>query len=314
MSNLSQFSGTRLPSAGGLNSALILFEAKPGTRSWTCPAGVGKIRVFTVGGGADGTTSAGGGGGGYAEKTITVTPGTSYTYVVGAAGGTSSFSTVCSATGGSGATGGQGISGDLLAIGGNGGSTVNSGGGAAGGPLGDGGAGGNGAAYIGGGGGGLGGGIGANAVATCGVGGNGQGSIWRTGIVCSGKGGDVGAGAAIGSTAWAMGVAFNPSGAPGCGGAGSSLWPSSNNVSNQFPAGNGGIGGGGGGASTNMYAYWNGSSTTYQYTSGNGGHGGIGGGGGGTSTSTAGNGGTTQPNGIPGKGGTGCVGIEVIYF
>ena len=79
----------------------------PGTYYWTCPAGVTPIAVWCIGGGGGGTTGQGGtgkgqpgGGGGEMayEPAVTVTPGDSYTIVVGAggaqsrAGGDSTFS------------------------------------------------------------------------------------------------------------------------------------------------------------------------------------------------------------------------------
>ena len=59
-----------------------------GTYSWTAPAGVTSISVVCVGGGAGGCGSlVGGGGGGLGYKNnITVSPGSSYTVVVGAGG------------------------------------------------------------------------------------------------------------------------------------------------------------------------------------------------------------------------------------
>ena len=59
-----------------------------GTHSWTAPAGVTSICVVAVGGGAGGTgiLQAGGGGGLGYKNNITVTPGSSYTVVVGAGG------------------------------------------------------------------------------------------------------------------------------------------------------------------------------------------------------------------------------------
>ena len=52
----------------------------PGTYSWTAPTGVTKVSVVVIGGGA-----SGGGGGGLAWRNcICVTPGSSYTVVVGA--------------------------------------------------------------------------------------------------------------------------------------------------------------------------------------------------------------------------------------
>ena len=103
-----------------------------GTYSWVAPAGVTSVSVVAVGGGGGGGSFAGGGGGGgelrYTNN-ITVTPGASYTVVVGAAGargttmnapaknggagGNSYFSStaVVHAIGGSGGNGGLGNSG-----------------------------------------------------------------------------------------------------------------------------------------------------------------------------------------------------------
>ncbi|UWG98593.1 DUF5057 domain-containing protein [Dehalobacter sp. DCM] len=70
-----------------------------GSNTWTCPAGVSSIKVELWGGGGgsararNGTKLIGGGGGGaYTMGTLTVTPGTAYSYTVGAGGtgGTSS--------------------------------------------------------------------------------------------------------------------------------------------------------------------------------------------------------------------------------
>ncbi len=63
----------------------------PGTYSWTCPQGVYSVSVVCVGGGGAGACSgsaAGGGGGGALayKNNISVTPGASYTVVVGAGG------------------------------------------------------------------------------------------------------------------------------------------------------------------------------------------------------------------------------------
>ena len=63
----------------------------PGTYSWTAPAGVDEVSVVCVGGGGgggqDSSGQGGGGGGGLGWKnTISVTPGQSYTVVVGAGG------------------------------------------------------------------------------------------------------------------------------------------------------------------------------------------------------------------------------------
>lgn len=61
----------------------------PGTFSWVCPSGVTSVSVVCVGGGAGGGGgyAGGGGGGGLGWKNnIQVTPGQSYTVVVGAGG------------------------------------------------------------------------------------------------------------------------------------------------------------------------------------------------------------------------------------
>lgn len=79
-----------LPSTNGQ----VLYNV-PGTYSWICPAGVNFVSVMAVGGGGAGflgTSSgvgggAGGGGGGLGwANNIAVTPGNSYTVVVGAGG------------------------------------------------------------------------------------------------------------------------------------------------------------------------------------------------------------------------------------
>ena len=115
--------------------------------TFTVPAGVTKLKVTVVGGGASGYGAsgvnaafmggrAGGDAGGAAIKTITVTPGDAIAVTIGAggasgssssAGGTSSFGAHCSATGGgaastfTGGVGGTGSSGDLNLGGGAGG-------------------------------------------------------------------------------------------------------------------------------------------------------------------------------------------------
>ena len=66
-----------------------------GSREWVCPPGVSEVRVICIGGGgaggglvSDNVVAMGGGGAGgqYAEKTFSVTAGTSYTVTVGAGG------------------------------------------------------------------------------------------------------------------------------------------------------------------------------------------------------------------------------------
>jgi len=70
-------------------------QTAAGTYTWLCPPGVVALSVELWGSGGKGgtcsTTGGGGGGGGgaYAKKAaLTVTPGTTYTYIVGAASGT----------------------------------------------------------------------------------------------------------------------------------------------------------------------------------------------------------------------------------
>jgi hypothetical protein len=145
----------------------------PGTYSWTAPAGVTSVSVVCVGAGGgpavntSGASGAGGGGLGW-KNNIAVTPGNSYTVVVGAggtrvtsgtapAGGDSYFIDVLTVAGFGGAGGiaagngnpaGGGFVGDGGGNGGSGGSrsgssTAAGGGGGAGGYSGNGGAGGN---------------------------------------------------------------------------------------------------------------------------------------------------------------------------
>lgn len=104
----------------GLVGQQVIVTA-PGTYTWACPAGVTTIYVEAIGGGGGGKGTignAGGGGGGggafAAREAVPVTPGTVYTFVVGAgggeglAGGDSTFtgdsSTQVVAKGGSGGT------------------------------------------------------------------------------------------------------------------------------------------------------------------------------------------------------------------
>ena len=133
------------------------------TGTFTIPAEVTSLRVRLWGGGgggADTNSQTGGGGGGLAIKTLTVTPGAVFSVTVGAggarnsSGGTSSFGSDVSATGGGGAgdttvgnhNGGTGVGGDINATGGfgdaahrqNAAGSGYSGGGGAGSLLGDG--------------------------------------------------------------------------------------------------------------------------------------------------------------------------------
>ena len=82
--------------------------------SWTCPAGVTRVKATVIGGGGGaiftGCVNIAGGSGGYGANYYTVVPGTVYTVTIGAggnaggtgsAGGTTSFAAFISATGGS---------------------------------------------------------------------------------------------------------------------------------------------------------------------------------------------------------------------
>ena len=137
-------SSQRSPTYAALKASIILFDIAPGTRTFTVPEGVSKIRAFVVGAGGSAAPRSGaynkfnpGGGGGYAEKTIEVSPGQTFTYTVGDAveytagqqlsGKTSSFGGLISATGGKNAhtdaaetnqSGGAGLGGDVNASGG----------------------------------------------------------------------------------------------------------------------------------------------------------------------------------------------------
>jgi len=115
-------SGHRYPR---LKQSIVLFDINPGTRQLTLEPGV--YRVAVVGGGGGGRNSAvntyyyGGAGGGYDEAEITVTEKKVYAYTVGVAGavgqdaglpgGTSSFGSLVSATGGLGGENGQALGG-----------------------------------------------------------------------------------------------------------------------------------------------------------------------------------------------------------
>lgn len=100
--------------------------------TWSVPLGIGKVRARVWGGGAYNQ----GGGGGFSMETIyNLTGVTSIAVTVGAGGdgttttgGTSSFGSYCSATGGaSNSPGGTGTGGDLNYTGGTGGSSAGAG-------------------------------------------------------------------------------------------------------------------------------------------------------------------------------------------
>ena len=237
----------------------------PGTYSWTAPSGVTSVSVIAVGGGGAGGAAywsgGGGGGGGLGYKSnISVTPGSSYTVVVGAGGvavtaaaggiggnGANSYFIDTSTVAGLGGTGGQGTStttnaayaggagggyvGDSGGNGGTGGTSLNDiagGGGGAGGYSGNGGAGGT------------------NGAGTSGSGGGGGGA---------GSGGSNGSN---GAAASGGGVGIQGAGASGAGGAsaqpggGGSGGTAGSADSTTGGSGNtGGLYGGGGGGQSN---------------------------------------------------------------
>lgn len=139
----------KLASATSIGGGFKSMQVFTSSGTWTKPAGINKVLVYVVGGGGsggggDGGNAAGGGGGGGAcIKFITSGLGSTEAITVGAGGagvsedsngntgGTSSFGSHCSATGGAGAifngytpggSGGVGSGGDLNIKGGAGGS------------------------------------------------------------------------------------------------------------------------------------------------------------------------------------------------
>lgn len=118
--------------SGTFGNGSIMTFGVSGT--FVVPSGVTSIRIRLWGGGGGGASQSltGGGGGGFAIKTLSVTSGTSYAVTVGegglrgTTGGTSSFGSDVSATGGGGANnnnvgqhdGGTGTGGDINATGG----------------------------------------------------------------------------------------------------------------------------------------------------------------------------------------------------
>lgn len=217
-----------------------------GSYSWTAPTNVYAVSVVCVGagggGGATGGSGGGGGGGGGLgyKNNILVTPGTSYTVVVGAGGsgdgGDSYFistSDVCGfgGSGGSGATGGTG--GNYTGEGGgNGGSPDNSGisdstgGGGAGGYSGNGG------------------GSSINQNGADGAGGGGGGGAAGGSSDAAGGGGGVGI---YGEGTSGSGGAYD--GSNGGGGSGGSSGSAGGNGSDSSATNTGGAYGGGGGGS-----------------------------------------------------------------
>ena len=205
-----------------------------GTFSWVAPAGVASVSVVAVGGGA-----GGGGGLGY-KNNISVTPGNSYTVIVGARapvsgtsmgdGGTSSFINTCTVRGnGSLNRSGGTYLGDG---GGNGGSGNAGGGGGAGGYSGNGGAGGT-----------LGSSATSGAAGTGGAGGGGGGGVgyFGSGIFLYGSGG----GGGVGILGQGSNGSGGSSGSPGSGG-GAGSGGAAGTAGSGSTGGNGGAYGGGG--------------------------------------------------------------------
>ena len=234
----------------------------PGTYAWVCPAGVYSVSVVCVGAGSAYSATAGGspGGGGLRYKNnYSVTPGTSYTVIVGTPGtsfatpqgGNSSFNAALLAqagavgSGNGGGNGGGGIGGDGGGNGGAGGSSAGStaGAGGAGGYTGNGGAGGApGAAGGNGAGGGGGGGGGSTTNGVPGDGGGvgllGQGANGTGGAPAANGGagvaGSAGAGKLYGGAGGLQGPSPTAPYASG-GGAVRIIWPG---TTRQFPSTN----------------------------------------------------------------------------
>lgn len=216
-----------------------------GTHSWTCPTGVTKVSVVCVGGGGGGydDTAGGGAGLGYIND-YSVTPGQSYTVVVGVKGehsaypnsygGDSYFVDATTVKGGGGAGGGgyeqdgvqlagDGVGGTYVgdggANGGNGGNSGASGGGGAAGYSGNGGAGGgttqNGSDGVSGGGGGGGGAGGEGAFPTNFIG-SGGGGVGIFGAGVTGTGGTYSSGGNSTGGTGGSGGATGDGGDSGC--------------------------------------------------------------------------------------------------
>jgi len=208
----------------------------PGTYSWTAPAGVTSVNVVCIGGGANKTsnTHSGGGGGLGWKNNISVTPGNSYTVVVGNAEQDSYFIDATTVKGG-GST--NRVGGTYVGDGGgNGGNGWNNGadpgGGGAGGYSGDGGDGGEGVSST----------SGQNGTAGQGGGGGGGAGWWSgagggVGIYGEGTNGARGAGSSS---------AANNGGGGGSGGQRGCPYSANNATGDQSTTGGGLYGGGAG--------------------------------------------------------------------
>jgi len=78
-----------------------IYITNVGQNNWTVPPNITSICVEVWGGGGNGDLIQGGSGGGYGYQCFQVTPGTNYTLTVGGSGGTTTFDTLLTATGGS---------------------------------------------------------------------------------------------------------------------------------------------------------------------------------------------------------------------
>lgn len=214
----------------------------PGTYTWVAPACVTSVAIVAVGGGAGGLYGGGGGAGLGYRNAYAVSPGTSYTVVVGAggtcssAGSNSFFVNACSVVSGRG--GGRSCGGSYSGNGGGSGGFGSQGGGGAGGYAGSGGGGGNysdgynGSGGGAGGGGGTdyfyGGGGGGGGVGLLGQGASGGGGRYGNSSVGSAGGGNGGSGGNSGNFGGCGGYPPTPVGGSGGsygGGAGASCLP-----------------------------------------------------------------------------------------
>jgi hypothetical protein len=102
--------GTRRVAVGttvrAVQSSGINIEVLSSGTSWTCPAGIYKVKIRGVGGGGSGgravssIPSCSGAGGGYFEAVVAVAPGTAYTYAIGAGGGAATVNGTAGTAGG----------------------------------------------------------------------------------------------------------------------------------------------------------------------------------------------------------------------
>ena len=108
---------------GGYLQSVKVYPYTGSNQTWTRPTGVTRIKITVVGGGGNGTSGGGGGAGGACIKFINVSSLASATVFAGNVAGSSSFSSGCSATGGTAGypgAGGVGSQGDINVTGGSG--------------------------------------------------------------------------------------------------------------------------------------------------------------------------------------------------